>query len=431
MFYGWYIALAGSLFTTLGAGMGFYGFTPFITPIATTFGWSYAQVALAISIRGAETGLMEPFLGLAVDRWPVRRLAFIGIFITVLGLLVLSQVTNLAMYYLGFLIMGVGGALLALVPVVTVSRWFRANVGKASALVFIGGGFSGFLLPIVVGLIDAYGWQTTLIIEAAGFAILGIPLSLVFRNRPEEHGLLPDGRSAATLAAPGSPERHDFGTGLKEALKKRVFWYYSIASILQIFGVSAAILLVMPYLASVGVEKSTATMVAMALPIASIPTRLMFGWLADIFRKSYMLALSMFLTSVSLFLFSIINAASSWGLTVLFIVFFALGLGGVLPLRAAIIRDYFGTKRFGAIYGLVSAFGAFGSVAGPPLAGWVYDVRGVYDPIWLVLSLASLVGMVIVLFLPSPPSVAPQPERDRGARAVKPGAAQEELESYR
>ena len=42
---------------------------------------------------------------------------------------------------------------------------------------------------------------------------------------------------------------------------------------------------VMPYLASLGVERSTAGMVAMLLP--SLTARIPFGWLADIFNKKY------------------------------------------------------------------------------------------------------------------------------------------------
>ena len=47
-----------------------YGFTAFMTPIAATFGWSYAQVALASSIAGMETGALNPLVGMAADRWP-------------------------------------------------------------------------------------------------------------------------------------------------------------------------------------------------------------------------------------------------------------------------------------------------------------------------------------------------------------------------
>jgi len=42
MFYGWYIIAAAVLLTNYNNGILGYGFTAFISPIAATFGWSYA-----------------------------------------------------------------------------------------------------------------------------------------------------------------------------------------------------------------------------------------------------------------------------------------------------------------------------------------------------------------------------------------------------
>lgn len=413
MFYGWYIALAGSLLMTLGTGLPWYGLTAFINPIATTFGWGYAQVSLAMAIRGAESGGLEPVAGIMADRWPARRLVLVGAVITALGFVALSQVTNLVMYYASFVIIGLGSALLGLVPIVAMSRWFKADVGKASGVVFMGIGVSGLAVPALVGLIDTFSWQTTLIILAAGLLILGAPLSLVFRNRPEDHGLLPDGRPPVALTASDSPlERHDFGAGLgvREALRTRAFWHFTTGYMLQVAATAALTLHVMPYLTSVGVERSTGALVAMALPVGSIPVRFMFGWLADIFPKKYALALSMFFTSVSLFLFSLLNARSPLGLIILFIVVCSLAIGGVLPLRAAVVREYFGTKHFGTIYGMAAIFGTIGMVSGPPVAGWVFDIRGAYDPIWLILGVGTMIGMVLALSMP-PPAAVPSAQR--------------------
>ena len=51
----------------------FYGFTAVFEPIAGELGWSYTQISLAASLRGLETGLLAPLLGLLADRWGPRR----------------------------------------------------------------------------------------------------------------------------------------------------------------------------------------------------------------------------------------------------------------------------------------------------------------------------------------------------------------------
>ncbi len=400
MFYGWYIVAAGVLLTTHYSGLLVYGFTAFVNPIAATFGWSYAQISLAVSLRGVETGVLNPLLGAAVDRWPSKRLVLLGIIVFGLGLLCLSRVTNLAMFYIGFLIVGLGSSLAtSMVPTTAVVRWFRRDVGKASGILAMGGGIGGVLIPLLVRMIDAYGWQNALIFLAAGTWALGIPLSFIFRSRPEDHGLLPDGKPQDDLQSPSGLRAYDFGTGVKEALKMRAFWCISIATMFQMAAMSAVTVHMMPYLTSLGMERSSAGMVAMLVPLASLAARIPFGLLADIFPKKYVVALSIGLVSVGLFLFWLIDG-SSFGLMLLFAITFGFGIGGFLPLRPPILREYFGTKNFGAILGLTSISTTIGGIISPPLAGYVFDVLGVYDPIWLILSGTTMMGAIVVLATP-------------------------------
>ena len=149
MFYGWYIVAASVILMTLNGGAVIYGFTAFITPIAATFGWSYAQISLAASLRGVETGVMNPFLGVAVDRWPAKRLVLIGVVVFGLGFLLLSWVTNLAMFYIGSLVLAFGTSLATqMVPQAMVARWFKKDIGKASGILAMGPGIGGVLIPL-------------------------------------------------------------------------------------------------------------------------------------------------------------------------------------------------------------------------------------------------------------------------------------------
>ena len=74
-----------------------------MTPITLSFGWTYAQVSLAASLRGLQTGTLDPLVGVAVDRWPARRLMIIGLVIYAAGVIFISKSINLAMFYGGFL----------------------------------------------------------------------------------------------------------------------------------------------------------------------------------------------------------------------------------------------------------------------------------------------------------------------------------------
>ncbi|MFC1887066.1 MFS transporter, partial [Thermodesulfobacteriota bacterium] len=304
IFWGWYIVAAGVTLSAYNSGMFVYGFTAFIGPIAATYGWSYAQISLAISLRGMESGTLNPLLGVVVDRWPSRRLVLIGVIALVAGIMWISQATSLTMFYIGFLIMGVGSSLGAyMVPQTSIVRWFRKDVGKASGVLAMGMGISGAFIPLTVRMIDAFGWRQTLVILALGMLAIGTPLSFVFRNRPEDHGLWPDGKPPSNSADADAGASFELSITTGEALKMRAFWHIGLAAMIQMGAVTIVNTHVMPYLESIGVDRTTAGHVAMMIPLTSCFSRFPFGWLCDIITKKYVMALALLLKCIGLILF--------------------------------------------------------------------------------------------------------------------------------
>lgn len=400
LFFGWYIVTAAFLLGMYHGGIIAFGFTAFIAPIVATFGWSYAQVSFGTSLRGLEVGALDPFVGTAADRWPARRLVLIGVSLYGLGLVGISQAGNLAVFYLGFLVLGLGNSLtVGVVLRTTIAKWFKRDLGKASAVISMGAPIGGVLVPLLVRMIDIFTWQTSLLILAAGVWVIGVPLSFVFRASPEENGLLFDGKPRNDAEGQRRPQSPDLGVGVKEVLKMRAFWHIGIATMLQIGSIQAVITQVMPYLSSLGVERSTASMITMFIPLVSLTARIPFGWLADIFPNKYLIATSACLTSAGLFLFWLIDG-NSFVLIYAFVAVFGLGLAG-MSIRTPLVREYFGTKNFGTIYGLIAVFGMIGLLVYPPVAGWVYDSFGTYKPIWLVFGGGSIIGVILALTTPS------------------------------
>jgi len=99
LFFGWYIIAAAVILTGYNSAMFVYGLTAFMTPIAATSGWTYTQISLATSIRGLEIGALDPIAGIVVDRWPAKRLMFIGTAVFVVGAIIISRSDNLATFY--------------------------------------------------------------------------------------------------------------------------------------------------------------------------------------------------------------------------------------------------------------------------------------------------------------------------------------------
>lgn len=401
IFFGWYIVIASLLLMMYNSVLFVYGFTAFMTPITTTMNWTKAQVSFASSLRGLETGALDPFVGAAADRWPARRLMFIGIAIIFIGVVVLSQAANLALFYVGFLIVGLGSAIsISVVPTTVVARWFKKNIGKASGVLATGIALGGMFTPLIVMAVDAYGWQNTLLYLGFGMLVIGFLLSLLFRNRPEDHGLLPDGQVLTEgMVTPSST----YGVTLKEALRMKAFWFIGVATMFQMMAMHAVTLHMMPHLENVGMERETAALAVTIFSFVTIGGRLLYGVLADIFMKKYVMASALFLTAIGLALFHILSG-DNFFMVVVFAVIYGLGAAGNMPLRTPLLRDYFGVKKFGTIFGVNAVFMTVGVAVGAPLAGYISDMNadGSYSPIWLVYAGLVLVSMVLMLIIPKP-----------------------------
>ena len=406
LFFGWYIVAASVLLTGYHSAIFVYGLTAFLTPIASTTAWTYAQISLASSIRGLEVGILDPLAGIIVDRWPARRLMLIGIVIFSLGTICVSQAPNLAVFYIGFLIVGLGSAFCHnIVPMTVIARWFKKNVGKATGVLYGGFSLGGLFVPLIVKAIDTHGWQEVMLYLGFGALIIGIPLSFVFRNRPEDYGLRPDGQALDTT---GISRVDESGLSLREALRTRTFWLVGLVGTLQIAAVHAVTVHVMPYLESLGTESANAALAVTIFSIVGIGMRILYGFVADIFGVKYIYALSNAVTTVALVIFGFLDG-NSFAAVALFGVIYGIGVSGAMVLRVPIVRRYFGIRNFGAIYGTLSVFTVIGGVTGAPIAGWVFDTSGSYFPIWFVFAGFTVLGIILLLMLPGTASGEDKP----------------------
>ena len=402
VYYGWWIVVACFLIAFYTGGSVFFSFTAIFEPIASEFGWSYAQVSFAASLRGMEIGLLAPVVGMLVDRWGARRLMFIGISIASLGLYLLSKTNSLGMFYGAYLMVAVGvSSGTTTVTMATVAGWFRRKIGIATGIMICGYGSSGLIIPLVVKLIDVYGWRTTMVIQAIGMIVICIPLVLLLRHRPEQYGLLPDGevRNPSIIDNESAPPAEDAGFSAKQALKSRAFWHITGGFLTHMMAVHTVITHVMPYLSSIGVERAAAGLAATAIPLISVGGRFGFGWISDKMSKKKITFITFSMLAVGALLFELLDSVGIW-LLVPFLVLFGLGYGGNVTMSAVMPVTYFGRKNFGAIIGFINGFMILGSISGPPLAGWVFDTWGSYQSIWFIFAGLVTIGNIILLTAP-------------------------------
>ena len=402
IFYGWYIVGACLLIQLYTVGIVDLGFTAVFEPIADEFGWSYAQISLAASIRGFEVGLLAPIMGILVDRWGPRRLILIGSLFLFIGFVLMSRVSSLAMFYGVFFLIAIGRSTgTQTVTMTAVGNWFRRRVGLAVGIAASGVGLGGFLVPVLTGVIDLIDWRNAMLFVGVGMLVILIPLSLFVRHKPEPYGYLPDGDGRITTETEQfiTLESTEVSFSARQALKTRAFWNIALASMLFMFVSTASLTHLMPYFSTLGIARSFSSLVVLAVPGLSIVGRLGGGWLGDKINRKHLFTVALILTCISMFLFEYISPSKMWLVTP-FVITAGLGWGFFATNRVALQREYFGRKSFGTILGFTSGIMMIGNLAGPPLIGLIFDTWGSYQNAWL--GCGALAGAAIILSLTIP-----------------------------
>jgi sugar phosphate permease len=131
-----------------------------------------------------------------------------------------------------------------------VSGWFRRRLGLATGILWAAGGLGAALLaPLVSVLLDWVGWQGTFwSLGIIGGGII-LSLTLFFRNRPADLGLLPYGATAddppAVVRSPAA-ERLRREVFARHMRRTRAFWYLPLIHDLGCAGHGIVLLYVVP-----------------------------------------------------------------------------------------------------------------------------------------------------------------------------------------
>ncbi len=402
IFHGYWVLLGASILHFLDSGIYFYGFSVFYTPIMNEFGWSAAMVAGAVSFSRLEGGLEGPIIGYLIDRFGARKVLAFGVFLTGIGYFAMTYVDSIWMLYLvygGILSIGYNtGFTHSLSTLVT--NWFIKKRGRAMSIYALAAGIGGAIaVPLMSHSITLYGWRMTAIFCGLTFWIAGFPAAYIFKNKPEDMGLLPDGETITTTqtAADVSPiDEPDMTT--MEAMKSVTFRRLLLAESLRTFLLGSIVLHQIPHLINIGIDAVTAAGILGLMIFVSIPGRLIFGFLGDYIEKRKLLAATMIIQGVAVL---ILGYATSIIHVYAFVVIYGLTYGGCIPLLMAFRGDIFGRKKYAQMSGIMSPFRMIGNVIGPVLAGYLFDVTGSYRIAFTFFTVLAFLSGISFYFVKS------------------------------
>jgi MFS family permease len=420
IFLGWYIALAGAVSNFFTIGVGVFALGVFISPMRHELGWSVASIAAASSLRTFEQGFLAPVSGFFVDWLGPRKMAVTGLGFLIAGLVLLSQVHTLPMFYASSLIMALGGTFASMTPFSAVlMSWFMRKRGRAMGILNTGNGAGYLAAPILAIMVGAVGWRSTLLIATAAIAVVCLPLTLLLKAHPEDHGLHPDGAKSAP--AIGGAAWASSGLSVREAVRTPTFYLLVLATAAGGWQV-AWILLQIPHLENVGFSLEAAASLSAIYGAIQLGLRFSTGWLGDAFGRKRMYALSFLLQGTGLMLFAALSSDRLWLLPFYFLTF-SIGQAMMVVLGQTMIADYFGPARFASIRGLASTLNTPVGIITPLFAGYMFDHTGSYAVAWVVCGFIAFSGALWVSLIRSPLWAEVEQQRVRDGESLTPRTA--------
>ena len=363
------LIVCGCLIAALTFGprsaMGFYQL-----PMLAERGWDRSTFGLAMAIQNLAWGLGVPVFGAIADRYGTWRVLALSGLIYASGLVMMAFATAPFWLHLGGgLLVGLGVAAGSFG--IVLAAFARAVPAERRNLVFgIGtaAGSAGMFLfaPLSQALIDAIGWQESLVWMAA--AMLLIPLLAI-----------PLAGNGASSGARNEMEQ-SVGAALAEAFGHKSYLLLTSGFFVCGFQVAFITAHFPAYVRDIGIDARYAVIALALIGFFNIIGSLASGVIGQRYSKPYFLALIYIGRSIAVTAFLLLPQTPTS--VIVFAVVMGLLWLSTVPPTNALVAIMFGTRHLGLLGGIVFFSHQIGSFLGVWLGGYLYDRFGSYDGVW-------------------------------------------------
>jgi MFS family permease len=401
-YYGWWIVFAAFLNLFLVVGIIFYGFPAFYPYFIQELHFTRAQLTQGFLLGFLFAGL--PFgiiAGALIDRIGARSVILCGVALVAGSLILMSRITAFWQFELLCIVEVIGYVFAGpIANQVLIARWFERRRGQAMGYAYLGLGLGGVVAPILVNyLARSLGWRPALEIIGVAIALVLVPTGIwITRSNPADRGIDPkqfgessgENKSAPATAAPTPIAA---SAGVTQAMQTVPFWLILLGSTLAIGAIGAVIQHFILFLKDSGYSATVASRYLSILLTASLGGRVVVGYIADRFSKSFIMAIFYFLIGASVLLLAYPQStAAVWT----FAAIFGFSMGADYMLIPLVVSENFGTASLGKILGLIIMGYSVGQWAGPWFVGRMFDTHHNYDLAWKLIAIFAMMGAVLI-----------------------------------
>lgn len=400
--FAWYIVGMATLLQ-LTTNFVSQAFAILMVVLQDSFGWTLTAITMAYFLRSIVGAVLSPLSGWIGDRYGARRAMLVGAGLYIAGMLLLSTINHVWQLYLYYsLILGVAQGLFRVNIPTTVAAWFKRRLGLAVGIQQSFGGMGASIMaPALALLLSRVDWQTGFLLIGSIGGVVVLVLLWRFYGDPVDRGLNPYGTAAADPPphpALVNPEYtklrgREF---MRAARRTRAFWNLPAIHHLGCIGHAIVMVHAVFHAHTLGVSLEKASLIVSIYSLSSIASRFMTPILADRFGAKGVMAFFYFIQGVTVFM--LFWAYDPWQFY-LFAFMFGIGFGGEMSAFLVINRQYYGMGPVRTVFGYQSLGSGTGMAIGGLIGSVVFDAFGSYDIAWLVSIGASLVGVVLILFL--------------------------------
>ena len=393
IYYGWVIVAVGGMVGGVGLGA-MYSLSVFLQPMSEAMGWSRAGVSTAALLNWLGMGVGSLLWGALSDRFGTRVVVLSGGVLLGAGLVSASQASTLGQFQLLFgVLVGLAVGSFYAPMIATTTRWFTKHRSLAVSLVSAGLATGAMTAgPVTRWMIVSFGWRTAMLIIGDVAWLLVIPAAFLVRNAPAQVGA-----TATTLAS-----AEDSPLTVAQALRTPQFAAIALTHFACCAAHSGPIFHMVTNAMDHGVPAMAAASILSVAGLAALSGRILCGLIADSIGAKRTLLAGLAIQAVAVSLYLVTRELPTFYLVALV---FGFAYGGVMPLYAVLIREYFGARIMGTTFGAAAFISTLGMALGPWAGGWLYDAFGSY--FWLFVGSFGIgLGAVAIAFTFRPPAEA-------------------------
>jgi MFS family permease len=382
--YAWLRLAVALLIGTIGC-IGMWSAVVALPAVQAEFGIDRANASLPFTLALTGFAFGGALMGRLADRFGIVVPVIGGTVMLGVGYVAAGLAATLWQFAVAYGVIGVGSSATFAPLMADISLWFTRRRGIAVAIASCGTYLAGTVWPpIVQHFIATAGWRQTHMGIGVLCVVTMLPLTFfALRPRAPLSEATTTGADAATQGTLGlSPN--------------------ALQALLMIAGVCCCVTMVTPqvqivaYCGDLGYGPARgAEMLSLMLGLGLI-SRLVCGLIADRIGGLKTLFLVSTLQAVTVLPYIMFD-----GLVSLYVISGTYGLfqGGVVPMYAIIVREYFSPREAGARVGVVVGATLLGMALGGWMSGAIFDLTGSYRATFVNAVVWNLLNLSIVLWL--------------------------------